>query len=72
MFSSETTTGFSDLLIKSILETCKYIFTTDDIFELTPVFTKRHVKNILCMISDIFQDIPQPLSEMDAVRDEEL
>ena len=69
LFSSETTTGFSDLLIKFILETCKYIFSIDNIFELNPVFTKQHAKDILCMISDVFE---QPLSEMDIVRDEEL
>ena len=29
VLSSETTTGFSDALIKSVLKTCKYIFTVE-------------------------------------------
>jgi superfamily II DNA helicase RecQ len=72
LFSYETTTGFSDSLIKSVLETCKYIFTVDDIFELNPVFTKKHAIDILCMVSDVFNDIEQHPKQTDYLYNEEL
>jgi hypothetical protein len=59
-------------LIKSVLETWKYIFTVDDIFELNPVFTKKHAIDILCMVSDVFNDIEQHPKQTDYLSNEEL
>ena len=56
LLPSETTTGFSNALIKSLIETCKYIYSVKDIIELTPVFKQQHALDILHMIRDVFQD----------------
>ena len=54
--SSESTTGFSKSLTNSVLKTCKYIFSVDDVIDLNPVFSKRHAYDILHMIRDVFED----------------
>ena len=54
--SSESTTGFSNSLTKSVLKTCKYISSVDDVIDLNPEFSKRHAYDILHMIRDIFED----------------
>ena len=56
VLSSESTTGFSKSLTNSVLKTCKYIFSVDDVIDLNPVFSKRHANDILHMIRDVFED----------------
>ena len=56
VLSPETTTGFSDSLVKSVLITCKYSFCVEDVLDLNPVFTTRHALDILYMIRDVFED----------------
>ena len=56
VLSSESTTGFSNSLTNSVLKTCKYIFSVDDVIDLNPVFSKRHAYDILHMIRDVFED----------------
>ena len=54
--SSESKTGFSNSLTNSVLKTCKYIFSVDDVIDLNPVFSKHHAYDILHMIRDVFED----------------
>ena len=56
VLSSESTTGFSSTLIKSVLKTCKYIFSFDDVVDLNPVFKKQHALDILHTVRDVFED----------------
>lgn len=56
VLSSESTTGFSNSLTNSVLKTCKYIFSVDDVVDLNPVFSKHHAHDILHMIKDVFED----------------
>lgn len=62
VLSSETTTGFSVALIKSVLKTCKYIFSVDDVADLNPVFTRKHAVDILYMVRDVFEDFDLDMS----------
>lgn len=54
---SECCTGFTTMLVKTVLKKCKFIFTLSDIVELTPVYKKDHAMEILYMIKDVFDDI---------------
>ena len=56
VLSSKSTTGFSSTLIKSVLRTCKHIFSFDDVMDLNPVFKKQHALDILHMVRDVFED----------------
>jgi len=56
MFSSESTTCFTDSLIKSVLKKCNYMFTVEDVMELAPVYKKSHASDILLMVRDVFED----------------
>lgn len=64
VLSSESTTGFSSTLIKSVLKTCRYIFSLDDVIELNPLFKKQHALDILYMVRDVFEDF-----ELDVTHD---
>lgn len=62
VLSSESTTGFSSTLIKSVLKTCKYIFSLNDVVDLNPVFESQHVADILHMVRDVFEDFEVDMS----------
>ena len=55
--SSESSTGFTDSVISSIVKKCKHIFTIDDIMEHVPVYTRAHAVEILLIFNDVFEDI---------------
>ncbi|XP_078662113.1 ATP-dependent DNA helicase RecQ-like [Branchiostoma floridae x Branchiostoma belcheri] len=52
-------TGFSDELIDSVVEHCEYIFTLTYVMDNTkiPVFNREHAKEVLRIISEVFEDI---------------
>ena len=57
---SQCSTGFTEALVKAVLLHCKFIFTLDDVYNLTPVHKHEHAVNILLMIQDVFEDIEVP------------
>jgi superfamily II DNA helicase RecQ len=56
MLSSDSTTGFSNCLIKSVLKKCKFIFSVDDVLEFCSIYKMSHAIDILHMIKDVFED----------------
>lgn len=70
LLPSETTTGFSDALIKSMLERCQYISSVEDILKLTPVFKRQHALDILHMVRDVFQDFEIEVEYVDVEDDD--
>ena len=54
---SQCSTGFTEALVRAVLLHCKFIFTLDDVYNLTPVHRRDHAVNILLMIQDVFEDI---------------
>ncbi|XP_035680701.1 ATP-dependent DNA helicase hus2/rqh1-like [Branchiostoma floridae] len=58
---------FTDELIDAVVEHCAHIFTLEDVNKL-PVFRQAHAKEILLIISEVFNDIPHPgfETELDA------
>ena len=58
LFGSTAAHGFSDELISSVVHDAESIFTLEDLFHTSPVFSKNHAKFILDIFQDIFQDIP--------------
>lgn len=56
MLSSESTTGFSNCLIKSVLKRCKFIFSVDDVIEFCSVYKMLHAHDIVHMVKDVFED----------------
>ena len=53
----ECCTGFTAMLIRTVLKKCNYIFKIEDVLELVPVYKKEHGIEILFMIRDVFEDI---------------
>jgi len=54
--SSQSTTGFSNALIKSVLKNLMGIFCLEDLLELTPVYKTSHAVDIMFMIKDVCED----------------
>ncbi|XP_078607414.1 recQ-like DNA helicase BLM [Branchiostoma floridae x Branchiostoma japonicum] len=50
-------TGFSDGLIDSVVQNCDHIFTLGYVFDRFSIFNPNHAKEILCVISEVFDDI---------------
>ena len=50
--------AYSTSLIKTVLDHAKYIYTVAYVMDNLPVFNKRIAYNILCIMQDIFGDIP--------------
>lgn len=42
LLSPYLTTAFSDEIIKSVLKTCKHLFTVDHVLDLNPIFKRDH------------------------------
>ena len=57
---SQCSTGFTEALARAVLQHCKFIFSLDDVYNLTPVHIHDHAVNILLMIQDVFEDIEVP------------
>lgn len=71
VLSPASTTGFSSSLITSVLKTCKYIFSLEDVLNLNPAFKKQHAVDILYMVRDVFEDFELDM-ECDFHMDSEL
>lgn len=68
-FGATSSHGFSQELISDVVTHCHNIFTQDDIYHLIPTFSKMHAIKILCILSEIFDDIDELSLTNEAVGD---
>ena len=55
--------------MRAVLQHCKFIFSLDDVYNLTPVHKHDHAVNILLMIQDVFEDIEVPYDRIPVIYD---
>ena len=58
-FGATSLHGFSQELVCDVVTNCHNIFTEKDLLDLAPTFSKRHVRQILGLLSEIFDDIDE-------------
>jgi hypothetical protein len=50
--------GFSDIQIQQVVDNIEHIFTISDICCFVEIWDMTHAHKILCIIRDVFQDVP--------------